>query len=101
MGWLPPATPLNFSTWAIVGLTFNLWIRRRWKGWWMKYNYITAAGLDVGLILCTLVIFFAFTLPGVSVPQWWGNVKVFETMVSSNLLLEGLVSTRKILTPFL
>lgn len=82
MGWLPPATPLNFSTWALVGLTFNFWIRRRWHSWWMTYNYITAAALDVGLILCTLLIFFALTLPEISVPQWWGNVKVFETMVS-------------------
>lgn len=82
MAWLPPATPLNFSTWAFVGLTFNWWIRRRWNGWWKTYNYITAAGIDVGLIVCTLIIFFAFTLPGISVPQWWGNVKVFETLVS-------------------
>lgn len=79
MGWLPPATPLNFSTWAFVGLAFNWWIRRRWNGWWKTYNYITSAALDAGLIICTLVIFFALTLPEVSAPQWWGNIKPFET----------------------
>ena len=79
MGWLPPATPLNFSSWAIVGLIFNFWIRKRWNGWWRSYNYITSAALDAGLVICTLVVFFAITLPEVSVPQWWGNVKVFET----------------------
>lgn len=82
MAWLPPATPLNFSTWAIVGFLFNFWIRRRWNGWWRTYNYITAAAIDSGLILCLLTVFFAFTLPGINVPQWWGNVKVFETLVS-------------------
>jgi OPT family oligopeptide transporter len=81
MGWLPPATPLNFSTWAFWGLLFNYWIRKRYNGWWRTYNYITAAALDSGLIICTLLIFFAIALPDVSVPQWWGNVKVMETMV--------------------
>ncbi|KAF2202425.1 small oligopeptide transporter [Delitschia confertaspora ATCC 74209] len=80
MSWLPPATPLSFSSWAIVGLVFNFWIRRRWGGWWRTYNYVTAAALDSGLILGTVVVFFAIVLPGVEIPQWWGNVKVFETL---------------------
>lgn len=82
MAWLPPATPLSFSSWSIVGLIFNYWIRRRWHGWWGTYNYVTAAALDCGLILSTIVIFFAITLPNVTIPQWWGNVGVFNTMVS-------------------
>jgi hypothetical protein len=65
----------------MFGLIFNYFIRRRWSGWWHTYNYITAAGLDSGLILSTIVIFFAITLPNVSIPQWWGNVAPFETMV--------------------
>ncbi|KAI1342960.1 OPT family small oligopeptide transporter [Xylariaceae sp. FL0016] len=79
MSWLPPATPLSFSTWAIAGLIFNYGIRRKWNGWWRSYNYVTAAGLDAGLILSTIVIFFAITFPDVTIPQWWGNVGVFET----------------------
>ena len=80
MAWLPPATPLSFSSWAIVGLIFNYWIRKRWNGWWSNYNYITAAALDSGLIICTIVIFLAITLPNVTAPQWWGNVDVFNTL---------------------
>lgn len=82
MAWLPPATPLSFSSWAIFGLVFNYWIMRKWHGWWHKYNYITAAGLDSGLILSTIVIFFAVTFKEYPVPQWWGNIKPFETTVS-------------------
>jgi hypothetical protein len=74
---------LSFSTWAAVGLTFNYWIRKRWSGWWHTYNYITAAGLDTGLVLSTIIIFFAITLPNVTIPQWWGNVAVYETTVSA------------------
>jgi len=102
MGWLPPyvffenflhktrilliiinsATPLSFFAWVYFGLIFNKFIRSRYPGWWHNYNYITAAALDAGLILSTIVIFFAITLPGVEIPQWWGNVGVQNTLVS-------------------
>lgn len=80
MAWLPPATPLSFSSWAIFGLIFNYWIRRRWNDWWRSYNYITAAALDAGLVLSTIIIFFAITLPDVTVPQWWGNTVTGATL---------------------
>ncbi|KAM3506035.1 hypothetical protein MY11210_007727 [Beauveria gryllotalpidicola] len=83
MAWLPPATPLSFSSWAIVGLVFNKWIHNRFNGWWSTYNYITASALDAGLILSTVIIFFAITLPGVPIPQWWGNVAVADTLDAS------------------
>lgn len=95
MGWLPPATPLSFSTWALFGLLFNYYIRKRWNGWWQTYNYVTSAALDAGLILSTIVVFFAITLPGVTIPQWWGNVDVFNTLVSLRYLkLMWLLATR-------
>ncbi|PGH32845.1 OPT family small oligopeptide transporter [[Emmonsia] crescens] len=80
MAWLPPATPLSFASWAIVGLIFNFWIRRRWPGWWQNYNYITSAALDTGLVLATIVIFFALTFPKVEFPSWWGNRVPYETL---------------------
>jgi hypothetical protein len=83
MAWLPPATPLSFSTWAITGLIFNYGIRKRFDAWWRKYNYITAAGLDAGLVIATIIVFFAITLPNVTIPQWWGNVAIYETLVSA------------------
>lgn len=66
----------------MFGLLFNWYIRRRWGGWWHSYNYITAAALDSGLVISTIIIFFAITLPDVTIPQWWGNVGAFETLVS-------------------
>lgn len=106
MGWLPPATPLSFSTWGFVALIFNHFIKKRFHGWWRQYNYVTAAALDAGLIISTIVIFFAIvsaisdvsvdsawnlkfmtnntllqTFPGATIPQWWGNVGVYNTMV--------------------
>jgi hypothetical protein len=38
----------------------------RRSGWWHTYNYITAAGLDSGLILSIIVIYSAIILSDVS-----------------------------------
>lgn len=70
-GSIPPATPLNFLSWGVVGFVFQKYIRTRHWNWWSRLNYMTAIGLDTGLAIATLVIFFAFTMPGVEAPQWW------------------------------
>ncbi|EAU32140.1 conserved hypothetical protein [Aspergillus terreus NIH2624] len=79
-GLIPPATPLNYLTWGIVGLIFNKFIRDRWRGWWMQYNYVLSAGLDVGLALCTILIFLALNMTKTTFPSWWG------TDIASNTL---------------
>ncbi|KAG9537322.1 small oligopeptide transporter, partial [Aureobasidium melanogenum] len=55
-GQIPPATPLNYLSWGIVGFIFNKWIRNRYRGWWMRFNYITSAALDSGLAISTILI---------------------------------------------
>jgi hypothetical protein len=37
-GFIPPATPLNYIPWVIIGFIFNYVIRRRHFNWWSKYN---------------------------------------------------------------
>ncbi|PYH43902.1 small oligopeptide transporter, OPT family [Aspergillus saccharolyticus JOP 1030-1] len=72
-GLIPPATPLNYLSWGLVGMIFNKYIRDKFRGWWMHYNYILSAGLDVGLDLCTILIFLTIDLTGASFPSWWGT----------------------------
>lgn len=79
-GLLPPATPLNYLTWGAVGWLFNKYIKNKYQGWWMRFNYLTSAGLDIGLALCTIVIFFTLQLTNQKPPQWWGNSKALETL---------------------
>lgn len=79
-GLIPPATPLNYLSWGIVGFIFNKWIRDRHRGWWMEYNYVLSAGLDVGLALSTIVIFLALNLTRTSFPEWWGTNIASSTM---------------------
>jgi OPT family oligopeptide transporter len=77
---IPPATPLNYLSWGIVGFVFQFWIKRRNFAWWSRLNFLTSSGLDLGLALATLFIFFAFTLQGIEPPDWWGNRIVGTTM---------------------
>ncbi|KAI0024769.1 OPT oligopeptide transporter protein-domain-containing protein [Xylariomycetidae sp. FL0641] len=77
---IPPATPLNYLSWGIVGFVFQFWIKKRHHRWWSRLNYLTSAGLDLGLAIGTILVFFAFTLNQIDPPQWWGNTVVTDTM---------------------
>lgn len=39
----------------------------------MQYNYVLSAGLDVGLALCTILIFLTLNLTKTEFPSWWGT----------------------------
>ncbi|KAI0816343.1 OPT oligopeptide transporter protein-domain-containing protein [Xylaria sp. FL0064] len=79
-GSMPPATPLNYLSWGIVGYVFQFVIKKRHFRWWSRLNYLTSAGLDLGLAIGTIVIFLAFTLHDIEPPQWWGNTVVTTTL---------------------
>ncbi|KAL2254985.1 hypothetical protein VTK26DRAFT_4420 [Humicola hyalothermophila] len=79
-GAIPPATPLNYLSWGVVGFLFQYLVKRRHFAWWSRLNFLTSSGLDLGLALSTLVIFFAFTLRDVQPPRWWGNEVVKSTL---------------------
>ncbi|VDB96822.1 unnamed protein product [Peniophora sp. CBMAI 1063] len=84
-GNLPPATPLNYIPWILIGFIFNYVIRRRNFAWWSKYNYVLSAGLDSGFAIGTLFIFFVLQYPRngtigeSSILSWWGNNAAFNT----------------------
>lgn len=86
-GLIPPATPLNYLSWGIVGFIFNKVIRDRARGWWMQYNYVFSAGLDVGLALSTIVIFLALQMQSISFPTWWGNT-VINTLDANDAAIQ-------------
>ncbi|KAG9259221.1 OPT oligopeptide transporter protein-domain-containing protein [Emericellopsis atlantica] len=74
MSWIPPATGLNFSVWALVCYIFNYHIKRRANAWWAKYTMTLSAALDSGLAFGILIVFFGFIYPGwMSNFSWWGT----------------------------
>ncbi|KAM5351346.1 hypothetical protein ACJ41O_004069 [Fusarium nematophilum] len=91
-GSIPPATPLNYLSWGIVGFVFQFWVKKRHFRWWSRLNFLTSSALDLGLALATLFVFFAFTLHGVDPPSWWGNDVVSTTMDVQGTAVQAHVS---------
>ncbi|KAK5093836.1 hypothetical protein LTR70_006087 [Exophiala xenobiotica] len=74
LSWIPPATGLNFSVWALVCFSFNHIVRRRATAWWGKYTMTMSAALDSGLAFSLVVVFFGFIYPGLMKNfKWWGT----------------------------
>ncbi|TGO57172.1 hypothetical protein BCON_0068g00010 [Botryotinia convoluta] len=74
LSWIPPATGLNFSVWALVCYLFNYVIKRRHSAWWAKYTMTLSAALDSGLAFGLVVVFFGFIYPGwMDNFKWWGT----------------------------
>ncbi|CAD5176891.1 unnamed protein product, partial [Musa acuminata subsp. malaccensis] len=69
---MPPATPVNFWSWFVVGIIFNYFIFRKFKQWWARYNYVLSAGLDTGAAFLTIIVTLFLEIRGVYGPNWWG-----------------------------
>lgn len=69
---MPPATPLNFNSWIIVGTIFNFFVFRYRKQWWQRYNYILSAALDAGVAFMAVLLYFSVGLEDKSL-TWWGT----------------------------
>ncbi|KAI1102848.1 small oligopeptide transporter [Jackrogersella minutella] len=89
---IPPATPLNYLSWGFVGYIFQHLVKKHHFKWWSRLNYLTSAGLDLGLAIGTLVIFFVFTLNEIEAPRWWGNEVVTSTMDYQGNAIQAVVS---------
>lgn len=74
LSWIPPATGLNFSVWAVVCYFFNYLIKNRAQAWWAKYTMTLSAALDSGLAFGIVVVFFGFIYSGLMKNfKWWGT----------------------------
>ncbi|KAL6975174.1 hypothetical protein U1Q18_023968 [Sarracenia purpurea var. burkii] len=69
---MPPARAVNYTTWAVVGLFFNVYIYRKYKQWWARHTYILSAALDAGVAFMGVIIYFALQSRDIIGPQWWG-----------------------------
>uniref|UniRef100_A0A2P2KAG1 Oligopeptide transporter 1-like isoform X1 n=3 Tax=Rhizophora mucronata TaxID=61149 RepID=A0A2P2KAG1_RHIMU len=68
-----PARPVHYISWGAVGIFFNYYIYKRYKGWWARHNYILSAGMDAGLAFMAIIIFFTLQSKDISGPSWWGQ----------------------------
>ncbi|XBW37488.1 hypothetical protein QEN19_003069 [Hanseniaspora menglaensis] len=73
-GDLPTSTGINYHAWFIVGMIFNYFIHKKHKGWWKRYNLVSAVGLDCGVAIAVIIVYFAVQYPGgVSKYSWWAT----------------------------
>ncbi|EMF12399.1 OPT superfamily oligopeptide transporter [Sphaerulina musiva SO2202] len=70
---IPIAPMTSFFSGFIASLVFMGYILRRHPVWWANYNYLLAMALACGVAFQGLVMAFAFNMPRVDFPNWWGN----------------------------
>ncbi|KAF5856357.1 hypothetical protein ETB97_007489 [Aspergillus alliaceus] len=74
LNYLPPATGMTYGSWALVGLTCGLFVRKHLYAWWYKYNFVLSAALDSSVSVAGVVIFFMVFYSGASKHfGWWGT----------------------------
>lgn len=74
LNYLPPATGMNYGSWAAVGLTFGLVIRKRLHAWWSKYNFVLSSAMDSSVSIAGVLIFLTVFFTGASKNfNWWGT----------------------------
>ncbi|KAF7301839.1 OPT oligopeptide transporter [Mycena indigotica] len=90
-GYIPPASAINYVSWALVGFIFQYVVRRRHFSWWTKYNYVLSAALDAGVAVSAVLIFFILQYPkgGTigenTIQTWWGNTVYSNTLDGSRV----------------
>ncbi|KAF8257233.1 OPT oligopeptide transporter [Lactarius quietus] len=82
---MPPGPMIDYVSSVLVCFLFNYVIRRRHFGWWMKYNFVLSAALNVGYNISCLLIFFTLRYSDKDnivlnrIRNWWGNTVYLNT----------------------
>lgn len=61
-----------FTGMVYIAAFFNWFLLSRFQSWWKKYTYVFSAGMDTGVALSGIVIFFAVQYNNYEL-KWWGN----------------------------
>lgn len=71
LGWAP--YNLSYFTGGFyMALFWNGYLKSRFINWWRKYAFIFSAGMETGIALSAIVIFFAVQYQSRDI-SWWGN----------------------------
>lgn len=69
---MPPARAVNYITWGAIGIFFNFYVYKRYKGWWARHNYILSAGMDAGVAFMATLCYFLLQMQDINGIAWWG-----------------------------
>ncbi|KAK8134922.1 hypothetical protein PG984_006934 [Apiospora sp. TS-2023a] len=74
-------SPYNISyIWPSVPIAWFSWVfmKRRYLGFWSKYNFVLSASFSSAIAIAGILIFFTLQWPMVEL-NWWGNNVVNQT----------------------
>ena len=57
---------------VLVSWLSQIYIKKRYIGFWAKYNYVLSAAFSSGVAIAAIVIFFGLQFTHTSI-DWWGN----------------------------
>ncbi|KAK9156365.1 hypothetical protein Sjap_003845 [Stephania japonica] len=69
---MPQAGAVNFWCWGFVGIFFNFYVYRKFRGWWARHNYVLSAALDAGVAFCAILAYVGLQIHDKLGVQWWG-----------------------------
>ncbi|KAF8391689.1 hypothetical protein HHK36_023998 [Tetracentron sinense] len=69
---MPPARAVNYVTWGAIGIFFNFYVYRKYKGWWARHNYILSAAMDAGIAFMAILCYFCLQIKDINGANWWG-----------------------------
>lgn len=82
LNYIPPASGVNYGSWAVFGLLFGVLVKKRKAVWWRRFNFVLSSALDCSVAIAGVVIFFAIFYTGAAEHfNWWGT-KVYKVSQS-------------------
>ncbi|KAI9052070.1 hypothetical protein LZ554_004323 [Drepanopeziza brunnea f. sp. 'monogermtubi'] len=81
-----PAVPLGWFS--------MVWLKKRYLGFWSKYNYIVSASWSSAIAIAAVIIFFALQWSDRDI-VWWGNTPGCLTLRISSYTLHLLSAARE------
>ncbi|KAF5685965.1 OPT family small oligopeptide transporter [Fusarium circinatum] len=74
LNYIPPASGVNYGSWALSGLLFGALVKKRRASWWHRFNFVLSSALDCSVAIAGIVIFFAIFYTGAADNlSWWGT----------------------------
>ncbi|KAM0075101.1 hypothetical protein ACKRZS_012918 [Fusarium odoratissimum] len=74
LNYIPPASGVNYGSWALFGILFGVLVKKRKASWWHRFNFVLSSALDCSVAIAGIVIFFAVFYTGAADNfSWWGT----------------------------
>ncbi|KAK9134007.1 hypothetical protein Scep_013535 [Stephania cephalantha] len=71
-GAMLQAGAVTYWCWGVLGIIFNFYVYRKFRGWWARHNYVLSAALDAGVAFSAILVYATLQLHDINGIKWWG-----------------------------